>query len=326
MRSLLLSISLFSGLLLLASGCNGWDDDSIYANYTRAAFFDVSDSLGQRQLIRYIDGKATLAWNAVAEVPGTDLGEALLIADHVWLGNVQRKAIYQVAPISGEVVRRIEGLPIRPHLMAIGTKQLLIADTTANAICFVTLRNGRAYQPAYTGRPQALLYNNSRFYLQQNDSEIAIYDESALALRTTERLPTRILAIAFDRNFSLRVDSRDSTGQRFGAILDPNGDFFSTPNFLVPYDKVRYTPYFDNPFGSEYLHDLQWKDGNLETTRGEPLLDSIDDFEADFFEGKVYVQRGDSLFRYQISLDSLLEGYTFPYRMRKAFFLYGYSE
>jgi hypothetical protein len=322
---ILLYISIL-GVLLLGSGCNGWDDDSLYANYTRAAFFDVTDPGGNRQLIRYIDGVATTEWNAQADVPGLDLGEALLIEDHVWLGHTGRKAIYQVAPISGEVVRRIEGLPIQPHLMAVGHKQLFVADTVADAICFVSLRQGRAYQPAYTGQPQAVLYNNSRFYLQQNGSEIAIYDESALALRTTLRLPTTIKDIAFDRNNSLRVGSCDSAGQRFGAIIDPNGDFVSTPNFLVPYTKVRYTPYIDDPFGSEFLKDLQLKDGNLETTRGEPLIDSIADFEADFFEGKVYVQRGDSLFRYQISLDSLLEGRPFPYTMRKAFFLYGLSE
>jgi hypothetical protein len=322
---ILLSITFLSGLLLLG-GCNAWDDDSIYANYTRAAFFDVTDASGNRQLIRYIDGNATQDWNVQAEVPGLDLGEALLIEDHVWLGHTSRKAIYQVAPISGEVVRRIEGLPIQPHLMAIGHKQILVADTVADAICFVTLRQGRAYQPAYSGRPQAIRYNNSRFYLQQNDTEIAIYDESALALRTTLQFPPSIKDIAFDRNYSLRVGSCDSAGRLYGAIIDPNGDLIVTPNFLVPYTKVRYTPYIDNPFGTEYLKDLQLRDGNLESTRGEPLIDSIADFEADFFEGKVYVQRGDSLFRYQISRDSLLDGRPFPYQMRKAFFLYGLSD
>lgn len=329
MRSLLPYLHpacLLCGLLLFASGCNGLDDDSVYANYTRAAYFDVTDSQGDRQLIRLIDGKLELDWNAQAGVPGADLGEALLIGDQLWLGDIARKAVYQVAPISGEVMRRFEGLPIQPHLMAVGSRQVLIADTALKAICFVTLRQGRAYQPPFTGHPQALLYNNGRFYLQQDSFAVAIYDEAALALRTTVTLPTRITDMAFDRNYQLRLDSQDSSLQRYGAIIDPNGDYLSTPNFRVYYDKVRYTPYFNAPYGSEYLNDLAIRAGNLETTRAEAVLDSIDDFEADFFEGKVYVQRDDSLFRYQIRMDSLLEGYAFPYRMRKAFFLYGYSD
>jgi hypothetical protein len=323
MRSFLLFLGC---VLLLGSGCNGLDDDSVYAIRTRAAFFDVQDSLGARQLIRLIDGVPTLQWNTRAETPGSDLGEALLVGDHVWLSNVTRQSILQVAPISGEVLRRIEGLPIQPHLMAVGNKQILVADTVAGAICFVAIRQGRAYQPPYQGRPQAILYNNSRFYIQQDGNAVAIFDESALAERTTLALPTRITDIAFDRNFSVRVNSIDSLGQRYAAIIDPNGDFFSAPNFTVLYDKVRYTPYFDNPFGSEYLKDLQTRGGNLETTLLDPVLDSIADFEADFFEGKVYVRRGDSLLHHQITTAARIQGWHFPYQMRKAFFVYGYTE
>lgn len=308
--------------VLLAAGCNGWDDDSVYAIHTRAAFFVVEDGTN-RHLVRLAEDRLSMDWNASTGVPTGRLGDAIMVENMVWLSDVESNSVIEYDPVQGSSERKYTGLPIRPHRFAVGRTQLFVMDTIANKIAFVRLRNGDVISPEYMGLPQSVRYNNNRFYLQQNDREIAVYDEQALATRAIIPIDGRIEGTYFDKNYSLRVINVDTAGIRYTAIIGGNADYVAIPNYVVDLDMVRYTPYLNVRFGNEVTDDLQLRDGNLETLLLAPLLDSVQDFEADFFDGQVYAKRGDSLLQYSVRLDSVVAKWHFPYQLESAFFQYG---
>lgn len=306
----------FSALfgLLLSVGCNGWDDDSGYATRTAAMFFLAEDSLvGESTLVRYEADAVEEGWNERFGISNAALSDVEMKDNLLWLSSGSQKSVLQVEPGTEKVEERFDNLAIRPDFFAVGRLYMLVADAVENRLMFVRLKNGEAVEVPFEGLAGRIIYNNERFYLQSGQSELIVFDERALTPRFTVDFAHPILDHQFNRynNIYVLTGASDST---FNTIVSGPSDVVSAPEQPVNYQKVRYTSYFDARYGSEYLKDLRLS-GSQWTSENSPLLDPINNFEADFFEGQAYLQRNDSLLRYDLFSQSIEAGIPFNLKL-----------
>lgn len=307
---------------LLASGCR-LDDDTDYAIRTYSSFFLMEKPNGELTLLRYQQDSHLLteSWNTTANVPDPDLSAAEMVENVVWIASGPQRSILQVSPAYGSVQEKFGDLPLAPHHIAVGDKQVLIADTTAHKVAFLRRRNGKVQEIAFQGKPGKCIYNSGKFYLQVDDSLIAIYDEAALSPRNTVSVGLRVDELLLTRYHTIVAMSHDSS-TTYRVILDPNADVLIGENAPVFYTKLRPTPYFSVRFGTEFLQDLQLLQGNLTDETGTLLADSILDFEADFFEGTLFYTRGQDWVVKRISGLETLDSLAFQGRFIQAFHQY----
>jgi hypothetical protein len=315
-------LALVFSLLLSLSGCR-LDDDSSYEIRTYSSFFLVQKPDGNLSLYRYVGDDHTLEaeWNQNASIPDADLSDAEMIDNMVWIASGPQKAVLQVNPTYGSVQQRFGDLPLSPHHIAIGEKQMLIADSAAHKVAFVKLRNGDVQEIEFTGKPGMALYNSGKFYLQVDDSLVAIYDESAMTTRATVSIGKRLDALMLNRYHAIVVMTHD-TSTSYRATIDPNADYLIGEVYPVFYTQLLPTPYFSKRFGNEYLLDLEVLNTNLIDEHGLVLADSIQDFEADFFEGTLFYTHGQDFV--VKSIDSLItrDSLTFQGTFIKSFHQY----
>lgn len=299
------------------------DDDSSYEIRTYSSFFLVQKPNGLLSIYRYQQDLHQMdsAWNLNANVPDAELSDALMLDNVVWIASGVQKSIFQLSPTFGSVKEKFDNLPIAPHYIAVGEKQVLISDTAAGKIAFVKLRNGDVQEIEFEGKPGKSLYNSGKFYLQVDDSLVAIYDESAMTTRATVSNGLLVDALLLNRYHAIVVISHDST-TTYQVLIDPNSDILIGEKYPVFFTKILPTPYFSAKFGGEFIKDLQIQGGNLMDQTGTILADSIQDFEADFFEGTLFYTRGQDLV--VKSIDSLLtqDSLSFQGRMVRSFHQY----
>lgn len=304
------------------AGCNGWDDDSEFEIGTKAAFFLSPDPSGGLQLIRVdADGYSTM-WNESVGVPSASLSDVDFRDNMLWLSNGNEKSIRQVDPTDGKVERQFNGLPIAPHVISVGLEQILIADTFARSVAFVRIKDGESFVVKTGIKARRCINNAHRFYLVHATDSVTIYDEKALHPRGYASFGAYVDDIMFDKYKNIRVVSHDSA-QQYVGIIGANYEAVAVPNYPVGFKKIEYTPYFFARFGSEITQDLKLDDMILQTLQLDPLLDSLDDFDTDFFSGIVYGKRQDSLLRYDYARDSVLGTEYFPYEIIRGYYQYG---
>ncbi len=311
-------------LLLTAftfAGCR-MDDDSSYEIRTYSSFFLIQKPNGLRSIYRYQQDFHQLdsAWNLKANVPDAQLSDASMVDNRIWIASGPQNAILQVNPAYGSVQEKFSNLPLAPHYIAIGDKQILISDTAAGKVAFLKLRNGDVQEIQFEGKPGMCIYNSGKFYLQVNDSLVSIYDESALTTRATVSIGLRISSLVLNRYRAIIAMSADSMGT-YQALITHSADYLAG-NYAVLFSKFVPTPYFSKSFGTEYLADLEILDGNLINDSLIVLADSIADFEADFFEGTLFYTRGGDLVVKSISGLQLIDSLAFEGRFIKSFHQY----
>lgn len=315
---------LLGGMALLGmAGCR-LDDDTGYEIRTYASFLLVQPTGGGLSLYRYSQDAHSLdpAWNATAGVPDADLSDVGMVDNLLWLASGAQKKVLQVNPADGSLVEAFDGLPIAPHFIAVGSDQVMVADTAAHKLAFIKRRNGDVQEVEFTGKPGPCLYNSGKFFLVVDDTQVAVYDEKALSPRATLALGMTVDELLLNKYHVLQVMGRDSTGRRLG-IVDVNGDFLvGNATNPVAYTRLRPTPYFVARFGGEYLYDLQWLGGNVVSQNGVTLADSVDGFEADFFEGTLFYQRGASLLVRNMATGVGIDSLGLSGSLRKSFHQY----
>jgi hypothetical protein len=316
-----------SGLVLLLvvltiAGCRGLDDDASYEIRTYASFFLVEKTDGSLNLYQYSPDAQVLdsVWHEKAGVSISDLSDATIVENTVWIASGPQKAILQVSPSTITVLERFDNLPLAPHFIAVGEKQVLIADSAAGKVAFLKRRNGEVQEIEFEGKPGQCLYNSGKFYLEINDTTIAVYDEVAFTPRSELSIGLQVDDILLNRYHAIVVMAHDSA-TTYRALIDPNADYLIGIDPVL-YSKLLPTPYFSQRFGQEYLNDLQILNGNLIDEDGLVLADSILDFEADFFEGTLYYTHGSDLV--VKSIDSLItrDSLTFSGRFITSFHQY----
>ncbi|HHG85330.1 MAG TPA: hypothetical protein ENJ82_11345 [Bacteroidetes bacterium] len=307
--------------LLLTAGCRGWDDDSDFEIRTRARFFLASANSG-KTLIELRDGVLKEAWNTKAGFPDRDLSDVSLRENAIWLSSGNQRSILKTNPETGEIQKSFTDLPIAPHYISVGNEQIIAADTVANALIFIKLRNGKVTQAIFEGQPGFSIYSNGRFYLKVNATQVWVMDEKALSPRAKLEIGAEILEFQLNRYNNVHVQSRDSV-QLFQAIIPGNADYISRENFAVTYQKIRYTPYFSARYDSEFLEDLQLLGTDLQTPKKVLILSGANNFEADFFGGTAYITRNDSLFLFDLASNQMQDSLPFPFEMEHVYHQYG---
>ncbi len=277
-------------MLLLLSGCQSLDDDSPYEIKTWASFFLVENVDGTLRIDKYVNNSIEPEWNAKAGMTTAELSDAQIVDNAIWMSSGAQQAVNKVSPSYASVQEKFGDLPIAPHYLAVGTKQIMIADTAAHKVAMIKRSNGKVQVLEFEGIPGRCIYSSGKFYLVVNQHQIAIYDEQAMTTRATLDLKMQIDDLQLNRyNFVVPV-GHDSLFVTQEALVDVNGDGL-VREFPTSYSKMRFTPYFAVRFGAEYVHDLQLRGGKILTETAETLADSTSDFEVDFFEGTLFYLR-----------------------------------
>jgi hypothetical protein len=309
-------------IVVAATGCRGFDDDNDYAIYTRAGFFlRENPNNGVLSLYRHVDSLLEASWNTKAGISDADLSDAEMVDNVIWIASGPQNAIYQVSPTYASVKERFADLPLAPHFIAVGEQQVMVSDTANRKLAFIKRRNGKVQEVAFEGKPGKCLYNGGKFYLQVDDSILAIYDEKALTTRATIPTAYPIDEILLDSYHNVLIESHDST-LYYEGLISTNADYLVNTLFRVNYNKLRPTPYFSKRFGKEYLFDLQLWGRRLIDERGNVLADSADDFEADFFEGELFYKLHDTLFKKNMASGTITSQLPFSGKLVKSFFQY----
>ncbi len=310
------------GLLLLLSGCQSLDDDSVYEIKTRASFFLVQTPSNALSIYKYANHSIEADWNAKVGVPNAELSDVEILDDMLWIASGTQQAILQVSPTYASVKEKFASLPLAPHYIAVGETQIMVCDTTANRIAFVKRRNGKVQILEFEGHPGPCIYNVGKFYLTKNDSLVAIYDEQAMTTRAVLNLGMQIDEILLNRYHLIYVSGHNAVSVR-QALLDPNGDgLVGGDSYVVQFQKYRPTPYFAARFGREYLRDLSLINGKIVSDNAVTMADSTTDFEVDFFEGTLFYLRDGHLVARNMASDSLLDSLTFQGSLVKAMHQY----
>ena len=313
-------VSLFLVLLSLSS-CNGWDDDSEYEILSRAAYFvcetDVSNHLTVHQLV---DTTFIWSWNNQVGVPDEDFSDLKFEEGYLWLSSGNQRKLLQIQPKDNSIENQWTNLSIRPHHFAIGEKYILIGDTLEEQLAFIKRRNGKVYQTGLGGPPGHILYNHGRFFLEQGYSSYVVYDELALAQRSTFTFNHPILESQFDRYKNLHITTADSSDYYYGALSGVNDVF--REDALVNFGRTRYSNYYDDKFGSEFLLDLRQYGPELRAG-SVVYADSVEDFEVDFFASQLYYTWEGEMFRKDLKTDRVLTLGVFPERIVRSVYWVG---
>lgn len=309
--------------LLMLQGCRSLDDDSEFEIKTYSSFFLVKKNNGDQSLYQYrqADHRLDSAWNVKVGVPDAELSDALMKDNFVWIANATQHLVLQANPSSGIVNESFSHLSIAPHHFSIGEHQVLISDTVANKVAFLKRRNGHLQEIEFEGKPGKSIYNSGKFYLQVDDSLVAIYDETALTVRATIHIGLLIDELLLDRYHTIIVMAHDSS-TTFKALITANADYLVGDVFPVLFSKYRPTPYFTAQFGSEYLHDLELLNGNILNEIGFVRADSVLDFEADFFEGTLFYTHGNDFVAKSIVDQTPFDSLSFHGHFLSAFHQY----
>lgn len=315
------SLLILVWMALAMVGCR-IDDDSSYEIRTYSSFLLVKKPSGLLSIYRYQQEAHLLdsSWNLGAGIPDADLSDATMVDNLVWIASGPQNAILQVNASHGSVAEKFDNLPLAPHFIAVGAKQMLVSDTVAGKVAFIKLRNGDVQEIAFEGKPGMCIYNSGKFYLQVDDSLVSIYDETAMTPRATVSIARRLDAMMLNRYHAIIVMTHDSAAT-YKAVIDPNADYLIGNDFVF-YSKFVPTPYFSQRFGGEYLRDLEILNGNLIDETGLVLADTIADFEADFFEGTLFYTRGQDLVVKSIDGLQLMDSLAFQGRFIKSFHQY----
>ena len=321
---------LFVLICMMFAGCaRGWDDDSQYAIRTRAVFFtSPAQSTVGLSLIRYADGIVTRDWNETAAgIRTVDLSDVDMRDNALWLANTTGRSVHQINPEDGTQLQFIAGLPIMPHYIAVGRDQLMAADTVEDRIVFVRLRNGKVTEANVDGKPGICMYQNGRFFLRVDATQIHIYDEKAMTPRAKLEVSKPVIELQTDRYNTIRLFCKEDSAYYFASISGNADDFIEINGADVfwnaAFRKIRYTPYFDPRFGTEYLQDLRLRDSIVETAQGQAFTNRAENFEVDFFEGQLFYTDAGMLYRFDLNSMELVDSVSFSGEMRRAFFQYG---
>lgn len=297
-------------LAITVSGCQSLDDDSDYANETYASFVKVTNLDGSKSLLRYSNPVIDLNWNTNAGIANHDLGDATMVENKVWLSNTNSKEIVVVSPSSAKIIERYDNLPIVPHFLAVGEKQVFVSDTIAQKVAFVKRRNGKVQTLEIEGKSGQCIYNAGTFFFQSGDQSVGILNEQAMTLQATIDIGKSIDVLQFDRYKSVIVSAHDSS-KFYQALVSYTRESETKTPFVVNYSKVCATPYFAAKYGTEYLLSLYLKQSRIETASSVLIEPNVDDFEVDFFEGTILFKRNDSL--HIKSITTGIEEAQFPF-------------
>ena len=298
-KSFLLAGIFFS---LVLSACS-FDNNEDYVLETKAGLFLTQDSTGKKSLHRVEKDTTYEGWNVSAfGIQDADLGDMQGQDNELWVSDITHKKIIGYHLAKKERTDNFSTGALIPHYICVGDKYILLSDTVARKIGYLKRSNGDLTIWDIGYRSGKAAYKLQRFYLPA-DHRLFILSEPAISEITHHLLQNTPFEMAFDnrtsgflyakRNDTLLVSGVDILT---GTLQNDNTLPRESP---AGYDKIRFTPYRVATFGKELTTNLILANHRI----GYALPNGgIQDFEADFFESKVYYKRNDTLYRQHLSL------------------------
>lgn len=302
-------------IALLGLQACGWDDDSEYEARTRASFLIVEDAnTGLRSVWRHEAGVLQEGWNRDMGVPDADFSGLEYLEGELWMGDGSGNQILRIAPSNDEVLERFDGLPIQPHYFSVGERYIILGDTILNQLAFIKIRNRDVILTDFSGKPGPVLHNNRLFFLQVGDSGLHVFDEWALTPRFEHTLPYPIVETQFNQLKNFSVSMQDGTGEDYLGLVSGTDGSVAVEADPVNYQKIRFSPYLEARFGSEWLTNLRL--ANSQLTSGAVIFpDSMANFEVDFFESRIFYNWQNTLYSYDLNTQTRLDSFAFPDRL-----------
>ncbi len=292
-------------------GC-GWDDDREYEIHTRASFLVTQDpATGLRKVWRYEAGILIEGWNREMGVSDTGFSGLEYIDGELWMGDASGRQILRIEPSNDKVLKRFGDLPVRPHFFSVGERFILISDTITDQLAFIRIRNGELIITEFSGESGPAIHNNRLFFLQVGNVGLHVIDEWALTPRNENRFSFTIMEIQFNRLKNVYLTMKNDVGDDYSGLISGTDGSIAREGAPVNYQKIRYSPYLEARFGSEWLSDLRLSNNTLSS--GAIIFpDSMTNFEVDFFESRLFYSWRNTLYYYDMNTQVRLDSFEFP--------------
>ncbi len=305
--------AVFAVVLILPS-C-GWDDDTEYEIRTRASYLIGEDPItGNQRVWRYQAGVLQEGWNRDYGIQDGDFSGLQYRNGELWMGDASASRILRIDPTLDAIEEEFKQLPIQPHFFSVGERWILLGDTIQDQIAFVRLRNGESVIAEFSGKPGPVHHNNRLFFLQVGDSSVHVYDEWALTPRHQHTLSYPVRETQFNTLLNFFITLVDSAGQDYFALVSGTDGSLAVESDDVSYQKIRFSPYLEDRFGTEWLSDLRLEGSQL-TSGAITFADSMNNFETDFFESHLFYSWHDSLFYFDLNTQTRLDSFPFTDRL-----------
>lgn len=293
----------------------GWDDDSEYEARTRASFLIAEDAnTGLRKVWKHEAGVLLEGWNRDLGIPDANFSGLEYLEGELWLGDAIGQRILRIDPSNDEVLERFDGLPIQPHYFSVGERYILIGDTITDQLAFIRLRNGEVIITEFEEEPGPAIHNNRLFFLQVGDSSIHVIDEWALTARHENDFSYTITEVQFNQLKNVYLTLKDDADDDYLGLLSGTDGSIAREGDPVAYQKIRYSPYLEARFGTEWLTDLRLN--NTQLISGAIVFpDSMTNFEVDFFESRLFYNWQNTLYHYDLNTQNRLDSFAFPDRL-----------
>ncbi|MDX2249108.1 MAG: hypothetical protein SF052_20140 [Bacteroidia bacterium] len=269
-----------------------FDDDLRFVPQTHTGFI-LSQQTDQKSLIRIIADQVERDWKVY---PGVgEISDFSGTEKTIWFAEGDKRQIFEYDPENQQVLQTFSTGELTPDYICVGESVILICDSVEEKIGFFRLKNEKLTLTTPGYKPGKAVYRSGKFYVKADDRIVDIYDEQAFASIGKAIFEYKIVEIEADARSRIFIHTREGNTSR-QAFIDYNSNNIAEPEKVVAYEKIRYTPYVENPLGKEYMRDLQQVNGKLNIA-GSPVCS---DFEIDFFESVVYFIRQDSLYSLHI--------------------------
>ncbi len=308
-------------LLSVLSGCV-FDDDTPYIPETRAVYL-----LSERN-----DGGGTALWKGTpaAFVSGYEaqlgfgrgeLNDLWGSGRNLWVLSAARQEVSRFGLPAEEQSVRYDTRPLAPHLMAVGTQKILLADTVQKILGWLDRETAQLDTLHVGATVTHLLYQEPFFALVLDSLVMEVYFEGTRSLMTQIPLPGPALELYFNlQESALRALSQLEDGFQYedwsmqARVQVRSG--------AVPYRKIVYSPFLRTETGREWLLPL-----SLRGNRVFPLLlEPVEDMVVDFSAPTLYYHARDSLFAYPLDAGPAAFLSAFPHRFHRHFVYVDFPE
>jgi hypothetical protein len=325
------AVRLFWGTVMLMSlslsGCRrGLDDDSLYVNEWKATF------------IRYQQPNATIGklsntgnWNPNwlgSILSGRNLTGNIAITGHyLWLCADNELVIVDLR--SDEISEKYTFSDVRIKEFAVGNQCVLLLDSVNRKLAVAIRRSDTKLK--FEGKidlpiaPVSAGYAKNRFFVTMADSSIWVYNENAVAVTDTLRFPGFFLVdrhVSTYSNMNLTFQKAADLNYYMTVFNGSNGTF-SNPYRLENIIKVRASPITQIKTETEYLGTVQL----LTNGKLNPAIipDSVSNFEIDFVFSRLYYQKADSCYQFQIGTRAITARFLLPGRWQQIEFYHDWK-
>ncbi len=290
-------------LIMATMGCDYDVDEEFYIE-TSISFILFADSNSQDKSILAIeDTTLTFDWQKKIGLNTNSIGDLQGSGAYLWVSDIQRNRILKIDPTAERAIEIYELETITPHLISIGETYILISDTTTTKAGFIHINKQDIYTRSLTNIPGKSIYRSNKFYLKTGNDVITIFNEQALSATHSLKLNGMIRDLQIeDEKFIVVYTYREQNSETLQeSRINYNTDAFTLKEADTRFRKVRHSPYAVANFGKEYLENITLDfDSKLSVNN----LNSVSDFEVDFFESRLFFLRSDSLFSYAIPLSN----------------------